>query len=420
MRSNYWGALAIIAAAMLWATDGVFLTPTLYHLDVLAVVFALHALGLVLLTAFLKRTSKELGTLDAKRWTATLFVGLLGGLAGTWAITKAIFLVYTHGANISVILLLQKLQPVFAVALAAILLRERPTRKYFLWAAMAIAGSYLLTFGLGKPELALSNPTVLAALLAIIAAASWGSATTIGKYAFQRVTFLAGTFLRYLTTTLLAGTLLLLLGKAPTLRQFTPTNWLFVAIIVLTTGVGAMLIYYWGLRRVKASAATIYELAMPVTALVLEYLLTGKTITWAQGLGAAVLTGAILLLVREKNAFRHIIGTVGGGKDEGAAYVQLYAHAIEQHVGFTPYPGTLNLNVREAIKPRVLHTINGFVKDGVTYGSVDYTPATINGHSCAILLPRKSMHKKTIELIAKEKLREELGLSDGDEVEVEY
>ena len=47
MRRDLLGAVAICVAAALWGLDGVVLTPRLYELDVLFVVFLLHAVPFV-------------------------------------------------------------------------------------------------------------------------------------------------------------------------------------------------------------------------------------------------------------------------------------------------------------------------------------------------------------------------------------
>lgn len=57
-------------------------------------------------------------------------VALFGGSLGTLSIVKALFLVNFH--HLTVVTLLQKLQPVFAIILARIILKEREGKdSYF-------------------------------------------------------------------------------------------------------------------------------------------------------------------------------------------------------------------------------------------------------------------------------------------------
>ena len=78
---------------------------------------------------FIKRFS-SLKQLKKKDWLAFFGVALLGGAIGTMAITKALF--YVNFVNLSVVILLQKLQPVFAISLATIFLKEKLPKEFFL------------------------------------------------------------------------------------------------------------------------------------------------------------------------------------------------------------------------------------------------------------------------------------------------
>ena len=120
------GALAICVAAGLWGLDGVVLTPRLHNLPVLLVVFLLHAVPFLLMQPVLASSYARLRHLTGRQWATLFAVALTGGVLGTVAIVRALFLVDFH--QLSVVVLLQKFQPVFAVGLAAVLLRERLTR----------------------------------------------------------------------------------------------------------------------------------------------------------------------------------------------------------------------------------------------------------------------------------------------------
>ena len=146
MRRGALGAVAICVAAALWGIDGVALTPRLFALDVLFVVFLLHAVPFVLMQPFLAGSYGALARLAPRDWGVLLLVSLAGGILGTFSIVKALFLVDFQ--QLSVVVLLQKLQPVFAIGLAAVVLRERISPRFLGRAALALAGAYLLTFGL--------------------------------------------------------------------------------------------------------------------------------------------------------------------------------------------------------------------------------------------------------------------------------
>ena len=136
-RSKTLGAALICISAALWGLDGVVLTPRLSNLQVPFVVFLLHAIPFALMQPFLWKSYSRLRAMPAKGWLALALVAFTGGMLGTLAIVKALFLVNFN--QLSVVVLLQKLQPVFALALAAVLLGERVSAR-FLGASVAALG----------------------------------------------------------------------------------------------------------------------------------------------------------------------------------------------------------------------------------------------------------------------------------------
>jgi drug/metabolite transporter (DMT)-like permease len=282
-------ALAICVAAALWGFDGVVLTPRLFALPVLFVVFLLHAVPFLLMQAFLRSAYGALARLSVGGWVNLGFVALVGGLLGTLSIVTALFLVEFN--QLSVVVLLQKLQPLFAILLAAVLLRERPTKGFLLWAGLAVIGGYLLTFGWRLPDVTGGASTTRAALFALLAAASFGSATVLGKRLLGSLDFWQATFGRYGITSLLAAVFLLTGGVGFPVASVTRTHWLVIVIIGVTTGSGAIFLYYWGLQRIRAMTATICELCLPLSAVLFDYLINGSR------LSAPQIAGALLLLV---------------------------------------------------------------------------------------------------------------------------
>lgn len=285
------GALSICLAATLWGLDGVVLTPRLYNLSVPFVVFLLHLIPFTLMQPVLFGTYGVLRRLKVEDWLTLSLVALCGGILGTFSIVKALFLVDFN--QLSVVVLLQKLQPIFAIVLAGILLGERITSRFLVWASLAIFGAYLLTFGMGLPVLAGHSSTTLAAAWAATAAAAFGSATVFGKRLLESLDFRQATFARYGLTSLLALAYLIVGGDGLPFSTVTRTNWLLILVIGLTTGSGAIFLYYFGLSRVKASVSAICELCLPLSAIVFDYLANGSVLGSWQWAGAAMLVLAI-------------------------------------------------------------------------------------------------------------------------------
>ncbi|MCP4155962.1 MAG: EamA family transporter, partial [bacterium] len=189
---------AICAAAVMWGIDGVVLRPRLYSLDVPVIVFTEHILAALLLLPFFRHRLEELKSLNSRDWFSFLWVSLFGGAIGTMAIVGAILYSFKAGTNIAVVLILQKLQPVFAIILSMLVLREVPKKTFFAWGVLALVGSYLLSFGASPPSI--DGDVLIPIVLALLAAFSFGSSTVFGKFAVRKVSFETATLTRFLLT----------------------------------------------------------------------------------------------------------------------------------------------------------------------------------------------------------------------------
>ncbi|HRN26635.1 MAG TPA: EamA family transporter [Ignavibacteriaceae bacterium] len=291
-KSSITSSLFVIIAASLWAVDGIVLTPSLYSLPVTLVVFIESMVVALLLTPFFKKYFTQIKNLAAKDWLAFIGVALFGGAIGTMAITRALF--YVDFVNLSIVVLIQKMQPIFAIALAGIILKEKLEKEFFIWAGIAIISAYIMTFGFSLPNLDTGNQTTLAALFALLAAASFGSSTVLSKRALRNVSYEVGTYLRFFLTAIIMLTIVLSSGTIASINQVTNTQVLVFTIIAFTTGGPAIFLYYYGLKNISASIATICELAFPLVAVVLEYFVHGNILSPVQWIGAAFLLLSIL------------------------------------------------------------------------------------------------------------------------------
>lgn len=115
-------------------------------------------------------------------------------------------------------------------------------------------------------------------------------------------------------------------------------------------------------------------------------------------------------------------GQVISGLGRGADYVEMdeYQERFSEALGFAPFPGTLNLVVdraaKEAAKEMVEErTIEPFEVDGERYSAVEAYPVTVEGVRAALLEMEITDHPPEVaEIVAPVKLRDELGLDDGD------
>ena len=286
------GSIAIGISAIMWGFDGVVLTPRLYNLDVGFVVFILHLFPFILMNVFMFRQYKLINEFNSKDLLVILSIALTGGALGTLSIVKALFLI--NFQQLSVVVLLQKLQPIFAILLAGILLKEKITRRFFLWGLLAIIAGYTLTFEFKLPTFSSDKNTILAAMYALIAALCFGSSTVFSKMLLEKYNFKTVTFFRYGFTTLIMFIYVIITQKFLQFSQVTMNNWLFFIIIGLTTGSGAIFLYYFGLRHVNAMVSVIVELIFPISAIIFDYIFNDARLSLVQWLSAVLMVIAIV------------------------------------------------------------------------------------------------------------------------------
>jgi len=289
---NKFAPLFVIIAASFWGIDSILLRPHLYTLPVPFVVFLESIIVATLLTPILFKKYGDLKNLKAKDILAFLGVSIFGGAIGTMAITKALF--YVDFVNLSVVVLMQKLQPVFAIILAALLLKEKLPGDFIKWATLSIFGAILMTFGLTLPNLDTGNHTIAAALFALLAAFSFGFSTVLSKRALKNITYEVGTYLRFVATAIIMFLVVLIVGDFSAVKEVTEFQWMIFGIIAFTSGGFAIFLYYYGLKRITASVATIAELSFPLPAILLEYFLHDNMLDWLQWIGTIILIYSII------------------------------------------------------------------------------------------------------------------------------
>jgi drug/metabolite transporter (DMT)-like permease len=103
-----------------------------------------------------------------------------------------------------------------------------------------------------------------------------------------------GTYLRFLFASIIMLIITAVTGDVSGIKEVSAKQIIIFLIIAFTTGGAAIFLYYYGLKRISASVASICELAFPLTAVVLEYFVHGNILSPVQWMGAAVLLVSIL------------------------------------------------------------------------------------------------------------------------------
>lgn len=294
-KKSYMGPVLIIIAALLWAFDGL-IRQHLYTLPPITIILFEHFIGLIILTPFVFKYVLKT-KLSKREWWLIVLIAILSGLLGTLWFTTALGKV--HYISISVVFLLQKLQPIFAITTASIFLKEKFDNRYIKWALLAIISAYFVTFPDGVVNLQTGEGTIVAALYALGAAFAWGSSTTFSKMLLGKVDFKVSTFYRFLFTLIFALPFLFLFGRAggslvlPSFSQFS-----LLILIAISTGMVALLIYYKGLAKTPVHISTILELTFPFVAILLDFIVNHTILSFFQWIAALILVFSIYQIAK--------------------------------------------------------------------------------------------------------------------------
>jgi drug/metabolite transporter (DMT)-like permease len=280
------GIALVAVAAALWGLDAWIRAPLAQTTAVATIVFGEHLVLVLLTLPFLAGAAAAVFRLGWRHVLAAFVIGAGSSAVATILFTQA----FVDGHDFVTPVVLQKVQPVFAVMGAMVVLGERPRPRYAAYFAVALVGTWLM----GVPHPFHPEAHGLETMLyALGAALLWGLGTVFGRYLARDLRFEHVTTLRFVFGLPASAIALLVLGT-PAFASWHDTFW--IAVLALVTGFAAMFLYYYGLRSTPAVAATIAELAFPVTAILVGYFKFGQVLTGWQWVGVALTSIVVALL----------------------------------------------------------------------------------------------------------------------------
>ena len=241
----------------MWGTDPLFRQKLALNMPASAIVAFEQALPTLLLAPFVWRGIRRARSVfNARDWMALVVLG-----CGSSALATLLFtLAFTYDRPNTPVLL-QQLQPLFAVAGARLVLGERFQHRYGLYLLGGLSGAYLIAF---PHPFSLGGVEGLApALLSVTAAGLWGLGTVLGRRLGAKLPFTELTALRLATGLVAALIALGVTGDGSAYSHATAKDLLALVLLALVPGVLSLLVYYRGLRATPAAAATLGELAFP-------------------------------------------------------------------------------------------------------------------------------------------------------------
>jgi drug/metabolite transporter (DMT)-like permease len=279
------GVVLVSIAAAMWGLDGLIRKPLSHSTSPTTIVFGEHVVLVLLTLPLLAVSLRALWHAGPRYVAAGIAVGAGASAIATILFTQALF----HGDFITV-LVLQKAQPLVAVAGAWFILGEQPRPRFAWFLLPALAGIWLIAL---VHPLAPHARGLTPIVESLGAAVLWGMGTVLGRYLTRKLEFQQVSTVRFAFGLIASAAALPIVGD----KAFSSVHdSLWIALLALVTGFLALGLYYYGLRRTPALLAALGELAFPVTAALVGIYVFSSNLRWTQWIGVGIVVAVVTLL----------------------------------------------------------------------------------------------------------------------------
>ena len=297
---NVSGLFYIIAACAFWALDTLIRYPLLgRNIDAISIVFYEHLILTIVFSVVFFKSVKTIWNAKTSHYFYFFILGAVGSAWATIAFTQAF--VYL---NPSLVILLQKFQPVFAIILARIVLKEQIKNTFIFWALICLVGALLISYNdlrvllTSNTDIIFNSTAFKGYVLVFFSVLGWGATTVFGKKlakeGYSNEQIMSGRFLM--------GLLAIIPFMASRNTLFTHSINVYgkISLMVLVSGILAMYLYYQGLRKISARAATLAEMFFPFMAILVNWVFLQKSLEVVQLVGGGVLIAGSLVIQLKK------------------------------------------------------------------------------------------------------------------------
>jgi drug/metabolite transporter (DMT)-like permease len=217
----------------------------------------------------------------------TVLAGLALGAIG-YATQAGLYFLALERMDASVLSIILYTYPALVTVAAIVIGRERASRRRFAAVGIASAGTVLVLAGAGTGAL-----DTLGTILAASAALAYSTYILVG-HTLSGVRPLALSALVTTGATATFAVTAVALG-GPHLG-YEAAGWAWIGAMALISTVVAILAFFAGMERVGPSTASILATFEPVVTIGLAAAVFGEALTALQGVGAALVLGAVLVL----------------------------------------------------------------------------------------------------------------------------
>ena len=279
------GVLLVALAAAMWGTDPILRKPLSGSTTATTIVFGEHVVLVVLTLPLLLPALRALVKAGPRYIAAGIAIGAGASAVATILFTEALF----HGDFVTPVVI-QKIQPLVAVLGAAIVLGERPRPRFAWFLLPALLGFWLVN------QAHPLDPTakgLIPIIQALAAAVLWALGTVLGRFMGRKLAFQEILTVRFFFGLIGTAIALPIMGAGAYAGVH---DSLWIAYLALVTGLLALALYYYGLKRTPAVLASLAELTYPAIAVIAGIYAYNSHLRWTQWLGVVTIVATVSLL----------------------------------------------------------------------------------------------------------------------------
>lgn len=288
MNQKTIGVLAILGASLMWAIEPIFGKLSYSNSDFLhtsairAFVVVLTAMVYVFIT---KRGNFKITKIQ---FSTAVYVGIVG----TVFADLIYFYAFTKIPVINAVLV-GHMQPIFIILLGFFVLKEDKLNKFdYIGVFLMIAAGLLVTTRTFE-NLSMLRLGTFGDFLVLLATIAWSTTAIAMRKYLKEMNAGVVVFYRFLIASLVFVTYLLFTSS------ITVSN-IYQVLVGIVVGIGTIL-YYEGLKRLKAAQVGALELSTPFFAAILGFFILGEITTFMQIIGIALLFVGVYLLSKHEN-----------------------------------------------------------------------------------------------------------------------
>jgi drug/metabolite transporter (DMT)-like permease len=282
------GVIAILSASLMWAIEPIFAKLAYQINPDFIQTSAVRAITVTLFALLFIITTKKENELNIKKKniSSLLYIAIIGTILAD--------LLYFYAlSNIPVInaVLIGHMQPIFIIIMAYIFLKSDKISKNDLLGIifMIISGFFVTTRSIDN--ILLLKLGTFEDLLVLISTIAWASTALVMRKYLKNLNAGIITFYRFLFASLFFILYFIISSNIIKIN-------IFQILIGIIVAIGTIL-YYIGLKRIKAAQVSGLELSAPFFAAVLGFLILGEKLTILQIVGILLLLAGIYYISKK-------------------------------------------------------------------------------------------------------------------------